>query len=70
MSQGKKSDVPTAQAGIRVPEINLDKLKYIGKVTFGTFTDVVNDYLSEGIAKYEKKNGAITEADIKRVLKK
>jgi predicted DNA-binding protein len=70
MAQGKKSEVPTTQTGIRIPNENIEKLKYIAKVTYVTFTDVVNDSLNDTIGKFEKKNGVITEEQIKKVLKK
>jgi len=56
--------------GIRFPDATLKKAKYISWFERETFSARVINLIENDIAKWEKKNGTITEAQIKQAMKK
>lgn len=63
MEQGK----PTAKkpTTFRLEETLISKLKYIAWHSRKNNTDIYNEAIEDYIKKHEKKNGEITEADLK-----
>jgi len=64
------AETPTTQTGLRFPDDLLNKLKYIAWFERETFTDKVISMTEAEIKSFEKKNGAITDDQIKKALKK
>ena len=60
----------TTFTGIRVPDETLSKAKYIAWFERETFTGRVLNLIDADIAKWEKKNGAITPEMISKAVKK
>ena len=56
--------------GIRMPNTTLKKAKYIAWFERETFSSRVINLIDNDITKWEKKNGAITESQIKQAIKK
>ncbi len=56
--------------GFKIPNEVLAKAKYIAWFERETLTAKIVDYLDSEILKFEKKNGAITDEQIKKSAKK
>jgi len=66
MTEGK----PTTQTGIRIPDDTLGKAKYIAWFERETLTARLVELIDVDIAKWEKKNGAITPEMIAKATTK
>jgi pullulanase/glycogen debranching enzyme len=56
--------------GFKIPDNTLAKVKYIAWHDRVTLTDMVVKHFENDIAEFEKKNGAITDEQLKKVAKK